>query len=443
MTRLLPTVSAARIARSGRPSVDPEARRVAEPIVDRVLRGGLDAAIREARRLGEIAAGSSAAAVVLERGDLRRARDAARRSLGAEAIRLLERSAERIRRFALAQRRSLRDIEMRTPRRDGAMLLRQRIEPLASAGCYAPGGRYPLPSSALMTAIPARVAGVGDLWLASPKPTPIMLAAAAIAEVDGLLALGGAQAIALLARGDARACPAASIVVGPGNAFVTAAKAVVRERGLCAIDGLAGPSEVLIIADASADPETVAADCIAQAEHDPMSMVWLVTTDARLPTLVRGALGRQLLDLPTAAIARRSLGQSRAVVVTTIDEAIALSNALAPEHLELHVRRASAIARRCVAYGSLFVGSAAAEVFGDYGVGPNHTLPTGGTARHAAGLSVFDFLRARTLVEGRPSATLVREVAGFARLEGLEGHARAATRRSRVASAVSCNPGLG
>jgi histidinol dehydrogenase len=434
MTQLLRTVSAQAITRGERPPVDPSARRVAEPIVDSVLRGGLRAALRVSRQLGEIATAREA---VLDASALRRARDAARRSLGPAPIRLLERAAERIRSFAAAQRRSLKDVACRTQRRDGAMTLRQRIEPLATAGCYAPGGRYPLPSSALMTAIPARVAGVGEVWLASPKPTPIMLAAAAIAEVDGLIAIGGAQAIALLARGDQAACPAAAIVVGPGNAFVTAAKSILRERGLCAIDGLAGPSEVLIIADASADPATIAADCIAQAEHDPMSMVWLVATDARLPALVRGELRRQLADLPTAAIARRSLARSRAVVAATIEEAVAISNTLAPEHLELHVRRAAAVARRCVAYGSLFVGSAAAEVFGDYGIGPNHTLPTGGTARHAAGLSVFDFVRARTLVEGKPSLALVREVAAFARLEGLEGHARAATRRSREASAVS------
>jgi phosphoribosyl-ATP pyrophosphohydrolase/phosphoribosyl-AMP cyclohydrolase/histidinol dehydrogenase len=427
MTRLMPTVSLRALRRSARPAVDGDARSVAEPIVDRVLRGGLPAALREGRRFGEVAAGAS---VVLDRSDLRRSLDRARRSLGGEPIRLLERAAERIRRFAAAQRASVRDIACRTDRRDGRMTLRQRMVPLATAGCYAPGGRYPLPSSALMTAIPARVAGVAEVWLATPKPTPIMLAAAAIAQVDGLLALGGAHAIALLARGDAAIGPPSSIVVGPGNAFVTAAKAIIRERGLSAIDGLAGPSEVLIVADASADPATVAADCIAQAEHDPQSMVWLLATDERLPNLVRRALREQLADLPTAPIARVALLRSRAVVLSTIDEAVTLANELAPEHLELHVRRAATVARRCVAYGSLFVGGAAAEVFGDYGIGPNHTLPTGGTARHAAGLSVFDFLRARTSVEGQPSPALVREVAGFARLEGLEGHARAATRRS-------------
>jgi phosphoribosyl-ATP pyrophosphohydrolase/phosphoribosyl-AMP cyclohydrolase/histidinol dehydrogenase len=280
-----------------------------------------------------------------------------------------------------------------------------------------------------MTVIPAAVAGVEEIWVASPKPSWETLASAAIAGADGVVAAGGAQAIAALAYGAGPVQPS-DVVVGPGNAYVTAAKQLVTER--VAIDMLAGPSELAVVADDSADPHLVAADLLAQAEHDPRAMPVLITTDRTLADAVDIAIGEQLATLPTADIARAALGNGGAIVVSGLEEAVAASDALAPEHLELHVADPKALQSRLTHYGALFVGASAAEVLGDYGAGPNHVLPTGGTARSAGGLSVFTFLRSQTwlriddLSEARE---LVNDAVWLGRVEGLEGHARAAERR--------------
>jgi phosphoribosyl-ATP pyrophosphohydrolase/phosphoribosyl-AMP cyclohydrolase/histidinol dehydrogenase len=303
------------------------------------------------------------------------------------------------------------------------------VVPVASAGCYAPGGRYPLPSSVLMTATTARVAGVSTVWAASPRPTAITLAAAAISGCDALLAVGGAQAIAALAMG-AGPVPAVDMIVGPGNRWVTAAKWLLsREVG---IDMLAGPSELLILADASADPVVVAADLIAQAEHDADAIPMLATTDPALPARVDRELARQLATLPGAATARAALANGFAIIASSEHELVEIADALAPEHLEVMTADASALARRCSCYGAVFIGQWSAEVFGDYGIGPNHVLPTGRTARFSAGLSVLTFLKQRTWVEldEAPSSKLIGDTAALARLEGLEGHARASEFRA-------------
>lgn len=424
MSRILPRRAIERLARPERVAVTPEDRAVAATIVRRVVRGGLSAALREAVRFGDIARGEEP---ILGPASLRAALDRLDRRDRAA----LRRAASRIRRFAEAQRGLLRPLALRTR----GLVVGHRVEPLSAAGCYAPGGRHPLPSSVLMTAIPARVAGVPSVWVASPRPTDATLAAAALAGADGVLAIGGAQAIALLARGH-DAIPPAAIVVGPGNRFVTAAKAVLREEGRCAIDGLAGPSELLVVADASADPELVAADLLAQAEHDPSSVVWLVALDAGLVGRVEAALRRSLVTLPTAAVARAALARGGVALAANEAEALAAVERLAPEHLAVALRRPEPFARRCRNFGALFVGEGAAEVFGDYGAGPNHTLPTGGTARFSAGLSVLDFLRLRSVVSGRPDASLVADTTRLARIEGLEAHARSAdlrgTRGSRA-----------
>ena len=338
---------------------------------------------------------------------------------------LLERTAGRIADFARAQRAALSAVQVPVPGGTAG----HEIAPVERAGCYAPGGRFPLPSSVLMTAVTARAAGVGEVWVASPRPAPVTLAAAAIAGADALLACGGAHAIAALAFG-AGDVPACDVVVGPGNRWVTAAKQLVA--GHVGIDMLAGPSELVVLADATADPAVLTADLLAQAEHDPDAMPVLVTTDPTLPERVEAELERQLVDLPTAGVARRALGNGLAVVVRDLDEGAAACDLLAPEHLQVLTTDPDDAARRCRHWGGLFLGPAAAEVLGDYGVGPNHTLPTGGAARHAGGLSVLHFLRVRTWLRTEPGPELARaaaDAAALARLEGLEAHARAAERR--------------
>jgi phosphoribosyl-ATP pyrophosphohydrolase/phosphoribosyl-AMP cyclohydrolase/histidinol dehydrogenase len=280
-----------------------------------------------------------------------------------------------------------------------------------------------------MTAVTARAAGVGEVWVASPRPAPVTLAAAALAEADAVLAVGGAQAVAALAHG-AGPVPRCDAVVGPGNAWVTAAKQLVSGR--VAIDMLAGPSEVLVVADDAADPETVAADLLAQCEHDVAARGLLVTPSADLVAAVRRALARQLEDLPTRATAEPALRNGGAVLVEDLDEACRVANAVAPEHLEVLTREPDALAPKLEHYGALFLGQGAAEVLGDYGLGPNHTLPTGGTARSAGGLSVLTFLRVRTYMRldaGSAPREVFEDAAAFARMEGLEGHARSAEAR--------------
>jgi phosphoribosyl-ATP pyrophosphohydrolase/phosphoribosyl-AMP cyclohydrolase/histidinol dehydrogenase len=301
--------------------------------------------------------------------------------------------------------------------------------PLAAAGCYAPGGRYPLPSSVLMTAVTARTAGVGTVAVACPRPEPVVLAAAAVAGADLLLAAGGAQAVAALARGT-ETVPSCDVVVGPGNTWVTAAKLAVADR--VRTDGAAGPSELVVVADAQADPALVAADLLAQAEHDPLARPVLVALADGVIAAVEEELAVQLAELATADIARRALAGGCAVRAADLAEAVALCNRLAPEHLQWNATGGTAPAE-LQAYGGLFEGAGAAEVLGDYGAGPNHVLPTGGAARRRGGLWVGDFLAVRTWLRLDDPAA-VRQTAADARelatIEGLAGHAAAANRRA-------------
>ena len=336
---------------------------------------------------------------------------------------VLERTAARIRTFAEAQRRCLQDLTCEVPGGTAG----HTVAAMERVGCYAPGGRFPLPSSVLMTALPARVAGVGVVMVASPRPAQITLAAAAVAGADALLQVGGAQAIAALAYG-AGPFAGSDAVVGPGNRWVTAAKQLVA--GQVAIDMLAGPSELLVLADAAADPAVIAADLLAQAEHDPDAMPILVTTDSALPERVEAELHRQLADLPTGPIARAALENGFAVVAPDLATAVAICDRIAPEHLELLFADPDTVAPLLRHYGALFIGHASGEVLGDYGAGPNHVLPTGGTARSCGGLSVLTFLRVRTWLRlDTVPAALRHDCIALARLEGLEAHARAAERR--------------
>lgn len=300
---------------------------------------------------------------------------------------------------------------------------------MRAAGCYAPGGRFPLPSSVLMTAVTARVAGVSDVWVASPKPTQVTLAAASVAKADALLAVGGAQAIGAFTYGAGLLQPR-DVIAGPGNRWVTAAKQLVA--GSVAIDMLAGPSELVVIADDSADARVIAADLLAQAEHDTDALPILITTSVGLADAVDRALEEQLATLPTKAIATAAIANGFCVLAKDFDEAACASDVLAPEHLELQVSDIAGLRAKLNAFGALFLGAGAAEVFGDYGVGPNHVLPTGGSARFTGGLSVLTFLRVRTwLAMDHASPALIDDVARLARLEGLEAHARAAEARRR------------
>lgn len=289
--------------------------------------------------------------------------------LDAEQQSLLRRVADRVRAFASAQRAALTETEIDVPGGKAG----HTVAPVDTAGCYAPGGRYPLPSSVLMTVLTARVAGVERVWVASPRPAQVTLAAAFVSGADALLAVGGAQAIAAMAFGTGPV-PACDVIVGPGNRWVTAAKALVSGR--CAIDMLAGPSECLVFADDSAAPDVVAADLIAQAEHDVDALPILVTLDEALVGKVERELESQLATLPTADVARVAVSRGYAVVVDSVDDGVRACDVIAPEHLEVMTREADEVAKRLNHYGGLFVGPASAEVFGDYGAGPNHVLPT-------------------------------------------------------------------
>jgi len=394
--------------------VDPDVFRRAGEIVEDVRMRG-EAALRDhGERHGELFPGQE---LVLDRPRLDRAAE----GIPPAELEVLERVAGRIRSFATEQRDTVADLDTAiTGGRAG-----HRWIPVTSAGAYAPGGRHPLPSSALMTVIPARVAEVGTVWAASPRPTEVTLAAAAVAGADGLLAVGGAHAIAALAFGTVS--PVCDMVVGPGNKWVTAAKKYLY--GEVGIDGLAGPSEILVVADESADPELVAADLLAQAEHDTEAKPVLVSTSSTLVEEVDRALSRQLADLPTSETASIALGNGFALVVSTIAEAVSVADQMAPEHLALHVEDPDGITGSVSCYGSLFVGSGSAEVFADYGVGPNHVLPTGGGARFQSGLSVLTFLRSPTWSRLDDPGALIDDTVHLARLEGLEAHARAARLR--------------
>jgi len=390
---------------------------------------GVAAVERCAVRFGELQEGESAVVPA-------EALKAAYEGLSGEERACLDRTAARIRAFAEAQRASLSE----TTCEIAGGVAGHRVAAVEVAGCYAPGGRYPLPSSVLMTAVTARAAGVKTVVVASPKPVPITLAAAHAAGASCFLAIGGAHAIAAMATGVYPGVPRADVVCGPGNKWVTAAKAVCSISAGVGIDMLAGPSEVLVIADETADPAVVAADLLAQAEHDvvarPILVAFSSTDAAAVVDAVNEQLEKQLAVLPTKAVAEPAVACGFAVACADVDEAVRVADAVAPEHLEVVCADPTAVADKCSHYGGLFVGQLAAEVLGDYGIGPNHTLPTSGTARYTGGLSVFDFLRVRTwmrLDDPVAAQPAVKDAVLLARVEGLEGHARAAEKRLQLA----------
>ncbi len=335
-------------------------------------------------------------------------------------------AAERVRAFYEATMPSLDPVGT-----DGCW---QQFHPVKVAGIYAPGGRAAYPSSLLMTAIPAKVAGVSEVVVSSPagpegQVAEIVLAAAAVAEVDAVFAIGGAQAIAAMALG-AEPMPRADVVAGPGNIFVVLA--LRQAFGSAGIPSLPGPTETVVIADRTADPDHVAADLLAQAEHDPMASALLLTDSPDLAATVATNLESRLADLPRAEIARTALAENGGIgVLADLAEAVELANAYAPEHLCLLGERAATLADSVTGAAGVFVGDWSPEVLGDYVAGPSHVMPVGGTARYSSPISVYDFLKRvnRFDLPAERARSLLPVAARLARLEGLEAHARAAELR--------------
>jgi len=336
---------------------------------------------------------------------------------------VLEQAAERIRAFHRTQLRQDRE----DTREDG-VVLGQRFTPIARVGLYVPGGAAAYPSSVLMNAIPAMLAGCSRIVMVTP-PQPDggvsqdILTAARVAGITEIYKTGGAQAVAALAFGT-ESLPRVDKIVGPGNIYVATAKRQVF--GQVAIDMIAGPSEILVIADSSANPRYVAADLLSQAEHDPLAAAVLISTERALAEQVAEELERQLSSLPRAEIARRSLtGQGKIIVVPDLAEAVDMANEIAPEHLELCVADPFALLSQVKNAGSIFLGHDTPEALGDYWAGPNHVLPTAGTARFSGPLSVDDFIKRSSYIRYTPEAlkTAAAPVIAFAEREGLSAHA--------------------
>jgi histidinol dehydrogenase len=307
--------------------------------------------------------------------------------------------------------------------------LGQQVSPLERVGLYVPGGKAAYPSSVLMNAVPAKVAGVRELVMASPNPSPLVLAAAALAGVDRVLGIGGAQAIGALAYGT-RSIPRVDKIVGPGNAYVAEAKRQVF--GEVGIDMVAGPSEILVIADGSANPDWVAMDLFSQAEHDESAQAILLSPDEAYLDAVAASIGKLIGGMPRRAVIEASLKARGALILTRdLEEACAVANRIAPEHLELAVQDPERILPKVRTAGAIFLGQWSSEAIGDYCAGPNHVLPTAGTARFSSPLGVYDFQK-RTSVIGvseRSAAKLGRVAVTLAEGEGLSAHARAAQMR--------------
>ena len=302
------------------------------------------------------------------------------------------------------------------------VIIEQRVTPLDRVGCYVPGGRYPLPSSLLMTAIPAKIAGVSEILVACPNPAPAVLAAAMEAKVTRLFKMGGAHAIGAFAYGT-RTVPSVDKIVGPGSAYVSAAKAYVAAD--CPIDFYAGPTEIVVVSQ-NGRPDWIASDLIAQAEHDPEARAILITPNHSLATAVRSALTEQLQEHPAAKPSIDAHGI--AIVTKTITEAVDLANAISPEHAVTDTR---AMANRLVRAGTVFVGPYAAQAAGDYATGSNHVLPTSGVARFRGGLSASDFVRVNSVqqLNQRGLRRLAPSIISLAHAEGLRAHAASVARR--------------
>jgi histidinol dehydrogenase len=387
-------------------------------IIDRV-RGGGDAAL--------IALAAELDGVKLTALEVAREQcEAALAGLPAALRRVMTRAAGNIE----SVHRSGRPVEIEAVPEAGIRVLR-RPDPLRRVGIYAPGGRAAYPSSVLMGAIPARVAGVGEVILCSPPdptglPPQSVLAAAALSGVDRVFAIGGAGAIAAMAYGTA-SIPRVDRIVGPGNAYVAEAK--LQVAAVTGIDSPAGPSELLVIADNTASPQKIALEVLAQAEHDPMAVVVVIAVGEELATTIADEIAKLIPSAPREAIVTTALRDRGALLtVDSLEQAIAFANDFAPEHLLLACGDPAAICKLSRNAGAVFLGETSSVTYGDYLTGANHVLPTGGLARSYSGLSVLDFMRWTTVqsVDRAAAARLADDVAIFARAEGLPGHAAAA-----------------
>ena len=391
----------------GRAKLLGQAQRVAQPILEAVREEGDRGLLRYARSLDGLKVGS----IRVSKAELRESRS----GLSREFVAAVRVASDRVRAYAERQMPS-EWIESDTT----GVQLGQLVRPLDSVGAYIPGGRYPLPSTLIMAAVPAQVAGVQRIAVASPRPSRHTLGTAALLGLDEFYAVGGAQAIAALAFGT-ESIPKVDRIVGPGNAYVAAAKKLLA--GETGIDFVAGPTEIVLVFE-EGDPRTLAADMLAQAEHDADAAAVLITPSRRLALAVAVEVARQVKTLPTREVAAKAIRRNSAAVVTdSIREACAIANRFAPEHLAVsdavpldEIRHA----------GSVFIGAWSAEAAGDYAAGPNHVLPTGGSSRLRGGLSVLDYLKIVSVqkLSERGLRHLAPAITTLARAEGLEAHAR-------------------
>jgi histidinol dehydrogenase len=412
--RILPLTEAIqeKLLASRRASSD-EASRIALRIVQDVRRRGDAAVFSWTRRLDHVTL--NARNIWVSRAKL----SEARKNVSREFLQAIEHATRNIRTVAHRQRPREWAIQVEPGVRVG-----QIVRPIESIGCYLPGGRFSLVSTLLMTVIPAQEAGVREIIVTSPQPGPALLAAAETLGVRCVAGIGGAQAIAAMAYGT-NSIPRVEKIFGPGNRFVTAAKQIVSND--CAIDMLAGPTEAVILA-VRGKPEFIAADLIAQAEHDPDAVSLFVTTSSQVARATAAEIDRQLSELPPTNLARRSLARNGAVLLASnFAAAVRFVNRFAPEHLSLP-DRANYLLDRINSAGSIFIGDWSAQSFGDYASGTNHVLPTSGYARIRGGLSVSDFVKCISVqwISRSGAARLAPVVDEFARAEGLLAHARSA-----------------
>ena len=408
-----------RVLARGRAS-DPALERRVAAIVEAVRRGGDAALVRFAKKFDNLAPPIEVSFAELRNGAA---------MVPLEVRRAIERAARNIARVAFRQIPKHWDIRV-----SPGVVVEQRVEPLGRVGCYVPGGRFPLPSSLLMTAIPARVAGVPEVIAMCPRPEPVVMAAALEAGVSRLFRVGGAHGIAAMAYGTAT-IPQVDKIVGPGNKYVAAAKA--RVSADCAIDFYAGPTEIVIVAGPAPDgraypAEWIAADLVAQAEHDPDARSILITWNARLAARVAKLVAARAIGRP---IVKQSLAAHGAILIAaTAADAMALANSIAPEHLVVDSER---LLRGPIRAGAVFVGPFSAQAAGDYATGSNHVLPTAGAARFRGGLSAADFVRVMAVqrLTRAGLAELAPSIVELATAEGLRAHAESIAIRVRKSRA--------
>ena len=392
-------------------------------IVSAIRQRGDDALLEFTQRFDRIQAGS-VADLEISKFKLLEALD----TIATEQREALERAASRVQAYAEHQK-----LESWSYKEADGTVLGQQVTPLDSAGLYVPGGKASYPSSVIMNAVPAKVAGVGELVMVVPTPegviNELVLAAAQIAGVDRVFAIGGAQAVAALAYGT-QTVPRVDKIVGPGNIYVATAKAMVF--GQVGIDMIAGPSEILVVCDGRTDPDWIAMDLFSQAEHDEDAQAMLVSPDAEFLDGVASSIDRLLPNMERKDIIAASIASRGALIqVSDLDEAVQVANYIAPEHLELSVQDPAPLAESIRHAGAIFMGRYTAEALGDYCAGPNHVLPTSRTARFSSPLGVYDFQKRSSLIHCSASgaADLGRTAATLARGEGLSAHAQSAEYR--------------